>query len=344
MTCASSAAVDDPSRGGSRAFPEQAMPGRKRAFTLMELLIVVAIIALLIGLVIVSMRTVRASASRSESLGALRQIMVAYNRYTEEHRGRLLPGYIDSTLFGSLRPFEELEVELPTGEVLPEEDSQSYVWRLAPYVDDAWQSFFADLNQGALSSFNADFGAAKYGPSALSPAYAGGISERPSYGLNSIFVGGDSWHGGSYIADLNPWENPDAKIAATRLSEVKNPSRLIVFAPTALASTDPDAVYEDPEAGFCELRPPYLEYDSNQGEWGLPQWMVGVGGLVGKTSIGEYTDRAGLPIDRNGADMMPIAHLDGSTVVEQFSKVSRDMRRWDPFEVSVRTTVDPTPP
>jgi len=81
------------------------MSCRNKAFTLMELLVVVAIIGLLVGVVVVSMQAVRASATRSESLGALRQMALAYGQYTDEHRGRLMPGYIDDTILTSTPAF-----------------------------------------------------------------------------------------------------------------------------------------------------------------------------------------------------------------------------------------------
>jgi prepilin-type N-terminal cleavage/methylation domain-containing protein len=314
------------------------MSCRNKAFTLMELMVVVAIIALLVGLVIVSMRGVRASATRSESLGALRQMALAHGQYSDDHRGRLLPGYLDQIALQNLN----ITAKLEDGTRLDSTDcaggicdASSYVWRLAPYLDDAWLTFFADTIEGPRSVFAAEHGTGSHGPAGSSD-YDGGASERPSYGLNSIFVGGDSWHGGSDIADLNPWTNPSAKIAATRLSEVKNPSRLIVFAPTAKAGSG--EVYEDSEVGFCELRPPYLEFDAVTDSWVTPQWRVGAGGLVEQTSNGAYADGAGLPIARSGQGLMPVAHLDGSAVVVEISTLSRDMRHWSPFEVGLRTT------
>ncbi|MHC4903207.1 MAG: type II secretion system protein [Planctomycetota bacterium] len=320
------------------------MSCRNRAFTLMELLVVVAIIGLLVGLVVVSMHAVRASATRSESLGALRQMALAYGQYTDEHRGRLMPGYIDTSILTSTPAYQNMVGRLPSREKLSEEDSQSYVWRLAPYVDDAWLTFFTETDPGARSVFVAEQGHPTnpvYGPAGTS-AYSGGIAERPSYGMNSIFVGGDSWHGGAGVTARHPWQNTLEKIAATRLSEVKNPTRLIVFGPAALAGSGD--TYEDPEVGFCELRPPYLEFDQTNETWMEDQWMVGVGGLVQQTGNGAYSDGAGLPIARSGKDLMPVAHLDGSTVVEEISKLSRDMRRWSPFEVGLQATIQPTPP
>jgi type II secretory pathway pseudopilin PulG len=312
----------------------------------MELLVVVAIIGLLVGLVVVSMHTVRASATRSESLGALRQMALAYGQYTDEHRGRLMPGYLDESHLAQLNIVPRLE----NGTKLDQTfcaggicDAGSYVWRLAPYVDDAWLTFFSEIDSGTQSTFAAEYGDPNnpvYGPSGTS-AYAGGIAERPAYGLNSIFVGGDSYHGGQTATSQNPWNTLGNKpIAATRLSEVKNPTRLILFGPTALAGAG-DPTYEDPEVGFCELRPPYLDLEPTSDTWGEPQWKVGVGGLVEKTNDGPSGGRAGLPIARSGKDLIPVAHLDGSSVVVEISKLSRDMRFWSPFEVQQRATVAP---
>jgi prepilin-type N-terminal cleavage/methylation domain-containing protein len=301
------------------------MSCRNKAFTLVELMLVVAIIALLVGLVIMSMRGVRASATRSESLGALRQMALAYGQYTTEHRGRLMPGYIGADLFAPNEPFEELIASLPDGTELDALDSQSYVWRLAPYLDNAWLTFFTDIAEGARSVCLAEFGDGIYGPALADPVDDFGISERPSYGLNSIFVGGDSVHGGPDISSRHPWQDTQDKIAATRLSEVKNPARLIIFGPTAKAGSG--ATYDDTKIGYCEIRPPYLPDEA--GDWTENQWFVGAEGRLQQTA----TDEAGLPIDRNGQGLVPVAHLDGSATVAEISTLSGDMRRWSPFEI-----------
>ena len=57
-------------------------------------------------------------------------------------------------------------------------------------------------------------------------------SRTPAFGMNSIFVGGDSKHGGNYVTSRNPWTGSAGEVlAATRMSEVKNPSKLIVSSP-----------------------------------------------------------------------------------------------------------------
>ena len=315
------------------------MPRRNRGFTLIELMVSIAVIALLVALVAVSLHAVRGSAQRTRSLSALKQIMTAYRSYSDDNRGQLLPGYIGADLFAPGEPFGNLRVTLPDGTVLDQCagaicDASSYVWRLAPYVDNAWQAFYTDTTDtGLMAELEAEYSGGDYGR----------ISERPTFGLNSIFVGGDSVHGGTYATDRHPWTgDPDVvPIAATRFTQVKNPARLIVFGATARADAGGAMVYDDSSLGFCELRPPYLEFDGNQ--WIDPQWRVGTAGNVEQTMAGVYNDPpgAGLPVMRHGNNVIPIGMLDGSTAAEPLSSLSRDMRRWNPFEVALRDSVPP---
>ena len=312
----------------------------RRAFTLMELLIVVAIIALLIGIFAVSLRGVRAAASRTKSLGALRQMATGYNMYSQDNNGRLLPGYIDITLMAATEPFENLGVSLPSGESLTDVDMQSYVWRLAPYVDDSWQTFFEETDAAAMAGFTAEY--QRMAPNSSRPHTPGLISEQPSFGLNSIFVGGDSEHGGS-VSDEHPWQDTEPVKAATRLSQVVNPTRVIVFAPAAMAAAAAsDDVYEDISVGFCEIRAPYLALVGDT--WEIQQWSIAGNGLVEQATTGNFIapPGGGLPIARTAKDVgnggrepIPVAHLDGSTAVQAITDLMADMRRWDPFEVSL---------
>ena len=313
----------------------------RKAFTLMELLVVIAVIALLVGIVVVTMRGVRAAASRTNSLSALRQMVMGYTLYSLDNNGRLLPGYIDTTLMAPGKPFKDLRVLLPSGESLIDVDMQSYVWRLAPYVDDSWQTFFEEADANAMAGFSAEY--QRMEDQGHTP---GSISEHPSFGLNSIFVGGDSEHGGS-VRSEHPWQDTLPVKAATRLSQVINPTRVIVFAPAAMAAASPDDVYDDISVGFCEIRAPYLALAGDR--WGMQQWFIGGNGLVRQATTGTFGDPpgGGLPIARTAKDVrnggiepMPVAHLDGSTAVQPFAELTKDMRRWNPFEVSLREVGD----
>jgi prepilin-type N-terminal cleavage/methylation domain-containing protein/prepilin-type processing-associated H-X9-DG protein len=71
----------------SRAAPAR----RPRAFTLVELLVVVGIIAVLIAILMPALRRARNQAQKVDCMSRMRQIMMATHMYTQAHKG-WLPG------------------------------------------------------------------------------------------------------------------------------------------------------------------------------------------------------------------------------------------------------------
>jgi len=302
-----------------------------RGFTLIEIMVVIAIVALLVSLVIVALKSSSAAGSRTRSVNALREMIRGYRAYSDDNRGQLMPGYIGTDLMANGEAFENLRVTLPEGTILDREDAQSYVWRLAPYVDNVWEVFFTELGDpGVEAQLQSEFASIIYST----------IAQRPTYGMNSIFVGGDSEHGGTYATDRHPWTGDEdvVPLAATRFTQVKNPARLIVFGSAGKVSNGggPD-IYADTPLGFCEFRAPFLEFVDDI--WDNQQWFVGAGGRI-NISDGNYTDPpgAGIPIIRSGQDLIPVAMLDGSAEIKKASTLATDMRRWNPFEVALRET------
>src|SRR5437870_7042058 len=62
---------------------------RKRAFTLVELLVVIGIIAILISILMPALRRARNQAQKVDCMSRLRQIMVAVNLYAQINKGWL---------------------------------------------------------------------------------------------------------------------------------------------------------------------------------------------------------------------------------------------------------------
>ncbi|MBX9581809.1 MAG: DUF1559 domain-containing protein [Gemmataceae bacterium] len=71
---------------------------RRTAFTLLELIVVIAIVAVLVGLLLPAVQQVRAAAVRSKNANQLRQVGLGLNGYVSDHGGRL-PGFIPPEVY-----------------------------------------------------------------------------------------------------------------------------------------------------------------------------------------------------------------------------------------------------
>jgi prepilin-type N-terminal cleavage/methylation domain-containing protein/prepilin-type processing-associated H-X9-DG protein len=91
----------------------------RRAFTLVELLVVVAIIGVLVALLLPAVQAARAAARRSECASNMRQIGLAIHQYCDTHRGRF--------------PFIVHGEDSRTGKARTKDDS--WIYSLAPYLE-----------------------------------------------------------------------------------------------------------------------------------------------------------------------------------------------------------------
>jgi prepilin-type N-terminal cleavage/methylation domain-containing protein len=73
----------------------------KRAFSLIELLVVIGIIALLVGILLPVLQKVRTSALRTNCLSNQRQLLQGVVTYQAQNRGRMPPGIIQGNISGS---------------------------------------------------------------------------------------------------------------------------------------------------------------------------------------------------------------------------------------------------
>ena len=68
------------------------MSRQPRAFTIVELLVSIAVIFIIITTAFVAFRAAKQAADRTDVSSTLRQMILAYNTYSDDHNGRLLPG------------------------------------------------------------------------------------------------------------------------------------------------------------------------------------------------------------------------------------------------------------
>ena len=89
------------------------MSSQRRAFTLVELLIVVAIIAIILSLLLPALRSARLSAQGAVCMSHLHQVGLGGNQYALEHKGFLPPYAPRVSVPGGARPTLPLAPGLP---------------------------------------------------------------------------------------------------------------------------------------------------------------------------------------------------------------------------------------
>ena len=221
----------------SRRQPNPEPGARRRSgFTLVELLVVVAVVAVLLSVALPAIAGVRSAGARARELAAARSLVAAWQSYSHDSGGALLPGYRAGLSAYDARgtPIAEQTIGVA---------AHRWVWRLAPYLGHDLDELFVGNHGLALRELER---------SDLSD-YLYQSSLFPSFGLNSVFVGGDESFGGFNAAFLGLF----GKFHATRLSEIGQPASLVVFASSR--GKDPAISGDESVDGFFRIRAPYFD-------------------------------------------------------------------------------------
>lgn len=278
------------------------MSSQRRAFTVVELLVVVAIIALLVGILLPTLSRARASAGLAEELSRARQLISGYALAVNDNSEAMPIGYRASP---PLPASDETGTPIDLANGFQSAAARArYPWRLAPYFNYRFEILYKPSVLEQLRGLSRD-------------EYIYGVSEGPAFGLNQRFVGGD----------YSEYGNPNlsaAQVSAIerawgddwcvrRLPQARRPAGLLVFA----SATDhkPYQSLQTSEIvrrdGFFRVRSPYhIARD----------WQT-------------QTPTATTPADRLGAvhfrhaRRASSAYLDGHVETIDWEQ-AQDMRRW----------------
>ena len=215
---------------------------RQPGFTIVELLVVIGVMALLMGLLLPALRSVRQTASQSSEMSAARQLMLAYQTYANGNRDRVIPGYSDE-LPALDAAGRRIGVDVLTDIRGPAARAR-YPWRIAPYLDYELLGLYVNENQELLEQYQQE----DY------DSYVYGVSLFPSLALNATWVGGNSQEGGFDPTNLQVF----GQYYVTTPTQVAHTDRLLVFA-SARGGGDPF----DPQTreGNYRLLSPYLQLE-----------------------------------------------------------------------------------
>lgn len=277
-------------RQGTGCSRGQAHPG---GFTLAELVVAVAIIAVLVAILVPVALGARRTAARVRETSALRGVLIAWTAYATDQQGFVLPGYR-----GGLAVRDEYGDAIPAeaygGDV---EVRKRYPWRLAPWLDQDFRRLYVGENESTLERLKAGERAQYYYFASL----------YPSFGLNSAFVGGDEARFPSDPQMPNGADNPFAQYCVTRLSGARRPQRTIVFASARTNATADSSIAE----GYFRVDAPWLNTP-------VPRWAAQYS-PDDPTSCGSVSTRHG--------DEVCTGTVDGAVELLQVDAL-RDMTRW----------------
>lgn len=259
-------------------------------FTIVELLVVIAVIAVLAGLLLPAVQKARLAADRTDEMSSARQLMLAWDAYAVQYKESVLPGY----KLG-LRAFTADGDEV--GEVANTIAAARYPWRLAPFLDYDFRTLYRGINARALE------GMQQQDPE----SYVYVVSVSPSLGLNTTWVGGDQNELGFNAPALSNF----GKFYVQKLGDIRKAGDLMVFA--SAKGADPAEPESDPYEGFFRVRSPRLAMGQEE------RWAESITSSTNPEESGHVDFRYG--------GNAVIACADGH-VETQGAEAMRDMRRW----------------
>ncbi|MFM8818398.1 MAG: type II secretion system protein, partial [Phycisphaerales bacterium] len=242
---------------------------RRAAFTIVELLVTVGIIALLTGIIIAGVRSALGTARKTKELNLMRGVHAAWTQYANSYDEHLLPGFIDEPTQAAWR----VTYRNMSGAQLPTSVSQTYPWRLARFLDDPYGTLLAYRAEEGPIERQSDLAEAWVGepaiPSWMSNATnvgGSGIALQPAFGYNAYYVGG-WWQNSALAFDTASWTSQGGTsprsggLVATRLAQISRTGELGIFFSSTLRAPGnyrDSTAGEDSLAGSAWIVPPML--------------------------------------------------------------------------------------
>lgn len=235
---------------------------RAAGFTLVEMLVVIAIISILVGLLASGITGAILGGKKTKELNRLKQVMMAWQLYSGQYEDQLLPGFLDVGVQNNW----SVNYRNQDGSDLPRELCQTYTWRLLPFLDYAYEPIL-----GYRESVEENVDESIYNTSeppvteipALAPAtgLAGaGASLQPGFGYNAYYCGG-WWTSNGATSNMafsdGTYSDGTAtvrgRLVARTIGGISKPSEFVVFSGSTFLDAGTYGPLDDyrPGAAWC---------------------------------------------------------------------------------------------
>jgi prepilin-type N-terminal cleavage/methylation domain-containing protein len=217
-------------------------------FTIIEMLVVIAIIAILLSVIYPALTSSRKRAKKTNELNLIRETGKAWIMHSGMHQDRLLEGYLSKEVqaYDQLAwAFQDESIVPPAPEYNPTDPNEAgpWPWRLLSYMDYKWRTllFYDDLEWD-----NKDENVTEH---------AEQVATQPAFGYNGFYLGG--WweidnHSGkpwAMFSDATLSDDRQLNVVASSFSQIKKTNKQIVFCSTFLAQEGDHDVLQEGTAG-----------------------------------------------------------------------------------------------
>jgi prepilin-type N-terminal cleavage/methylation domain-containing protein len=215
-----------------------------RAFTIVELLVVVGIIALLMGILVTGIRGAIGSARKTRELNGLRGVYAAWYQYANTYEEQLLPGFLDEQTQVNWK----VNYTNTSSGTVSQSLSQTYPWRLARFMDDPYGtmiSYIESENSDANTDVCGEWDGVPTHPAWMAPAFGvpgSTMALQPAFAYNAFYMGG--WYRAANGVSSPAYADAawtmasggavTGRLVCTRLANISRTSEVIVFAASAL--------------------------------------------------------------------------------------------------------------
>ena len=248
----------------------------RSGFSLIELVIVIAIIAALLALALPALRGVHLRSKKTRELSNLRQVGMAWLLYAQDNNDSALPGFIEP----QVQTIWDVSYDFPNivpgrsllDEEIPKNIAAPWPWRLFAYVNNTTAILrqHIDENDAVTEDLyeNADI-----------------FAKEPAFGYNGYYIGG-YWQmtSGSLPRPTFRFDSASdangrrVNVVARSPSTIRNSEKILVFCSTTIR--EPGLYRRGPSdvPGYHFAEPPIL---AEEPLWKMP------GQIRGGTSSGE---------------------------------------------------------
>ncbi len=307
---------------------------RVKAFTIVELLVVIGILALLIGILLPALSGAQRRSLKQNELNALRQIGYAWTLYANSSNDKILPGFIGTAVqkkwrVGYLYPSRIPIQPSPSFTSSDPEIANPWPWRLLPFLEHSLETVYGYIEDPHTANGDPIFDIVTLDPLQITAQLdmqiiaeaAFPIAYEPSFGYNAVYVGGwwEMQGAGSDNAipryrfydargDRNGDGNIDANervnVVSRSAGTIRRASQLVTFCSSAVLQPGVYRKFDNLQPGSPYVVPPQL---GNQAKWRLA-------GQTTSAAIGNDTNPDAAADPSGGLDGTTTGGLDPDSI------------------------------